>query len=223
MNAADRKRQTRLLALLALLLVPLLITYRGALFGGSKPQASAPGAAVGALPGTLASLGQLPGIPLEKPDSGDDYRPVRNLFDFSQSPDEIAAQKARKEAAERARVEAEKREKERQVAEAKRREEERINPPPPPPPPKPVPPSFDFSYTGLITRLTEQQEQLAVLQKKGTAPGAEPLIVKLGETIDNKFVVQKIDLDTLVIGYTDPRFRDQTQTVRLQGATTKKR
>ena len=70
------------------------------------------------------------------------------------------------------------------------------------------------------TTATTPEEYLAALQKKeGKATTA---IVKVGDVLDSQFVVKKIDIDQVVVSYTDPRFSDQTQSVRLIPAPPKR-
>jgi len=218
MKIADAQRRQILLALLLVVAVGALgWNYRAWLFGGGS--AAAPEAAdkVAPLDKQLASMLEIPSLPLERPEAEEAYDRQRNLFEYSQSPEAVAAERARQEAERRAEIERVEREarlaRERQ-AEAARR----ALPPPPPPPPQP--PAFRYTYVAYIAQLQGDEEYLAALQKKeGKATTA---IVKVGDVLDSQFVVKKIDIDQVVVSYTDPRFSDQTQSVRLIPAPPKR-
>jgi len=225
MKIADAQRRQILLALLLVVAVGALgWNYRAWLFGGGS--AAAPEAAdkVAPLDKRLASMLEIPSLPLERPEAEEAYDRQRNLFEYSQSPEAVAAERARQEAERRAEIERVEREarlaRERQAEAARRALLPPEPPPPPPPPPPPQPPAFRYTYVAYIAQLQGDEEYLAALQKKeGKATTA---IVKVGDVLDSQFVVKKIDIDQVVVSYTDPRFSDQTQSVRLIPAPPKR-
>ena len=220
--AEAQRRQLMLAGLLVVAVAALGWNYRTTLFGAGGEEAGRAAAdKVAPLDKQLASMLEIPAIPLERPEAEEAYDRQRNLFEYSQSPEAVAAERARKEAEHRAEVERVEREarlaRERQ-AEAARRA--LLPPQPPPPPPPPQPPAFRYTYVAYIAQLQENEEYLAALQKKeGKTTTA---IVKVGDVLDNQFVVKKIDIDQVVVSYTDPRFSDQTQSVRLIPAPPKR-
>ncbi len=215
--AQANQRQAMLLAVLAIAVVALGWSYRGLILGtsaspdgkgGNKAEAVAP------LDARLQTMSKIEPIPIERPDAEGIYDRQRNLFEYGQSPEALAAERARKEAERRAEIE--RREREAQMAKQREAEAARraLEPPrPPPPPPPPQPPPFRYTYVAYIAQLAGAQEYLAALQKReGKTTTA---VVKVGDVIDDQFVVKKIDFDQVVVSYTDPRFKDQTQSVRL--------
>lgn len=66
-------------------------------------------------------------------------------------------------------------------------------PPPPPPPPKPVPPSFDYKYIGTFG---DPRSPLATF-----ARADEIVNVRVGDTIDGRFILRSIGLESVEIGY----------------------
>jgi hypothetical protein len=79
-----------------------------------------------------------------------------------------------------------------------------IQPPPPPPPPplpvqpqeppKPVPPQFPYKYIGTFGTA---ENPIATFSGNGTIVN-----VRAGETIDNKFILRSIGMESVEIGYT---------------------
>jgi len=219
MKIAEAQRR-QLLLLIALVVAVAALGWKlpASLFGtGGAAEERTVADNVAPLDKKLASMLEIPSIPLERPAGGRGLRRQRNLFEFSQSPEAVAAERARQEAERRAEVERVEREarlaRERQ-AEAARRA---LLPPEPPPPPPPLllrsrrRSATPTSPTSPSSRAPE--EYLAALQKKEGKPTTA--IVKVGDVLDNQFVVKKIDIDQVVVSYTDPRFSDQTQSVRL--------
>jgi hypothetical protein len=166
----------------------------------------------------LDRLSELPGIPLDKPYSAEDYSAQRNLFDFTKSPEQLAAEKARREQQRKAAEQQREQEKERRQRQQERRqrlaqqeqqdEKERI----------PPPPDFKYTYVAYMSRLQGPEDAMAVLVKGSGArdPKKENIrIVRNGEIVDDEFVIKEIDLDNLVIGYTDDRYSGQTRRVEL--------
>jgi len=66
-------------------------------------------------------------------------------------------------------------------------------PPPPPPPPKPQPPQFDYKYIGTFG---SPSNPLATF-----ARGGDIVNVRVGDTIDGKFILRSIGLESVEIGY----------------------
>jgi len=66
-------------------------------------------------------------------------------------------------------------------------------PPPPPPPPAPVPPTFDFKYIGTFGGTANP---IATFTRNG-----EIVNVHVGDTIDGKFILRSIGIESVEIGY----------------------
>lgn len=66
-------------------------------------------------------------------------------------------------------------------------------PPPPPPPPAPVPPAFDYKYVGTFG---SARNPLAAFTRNG-----EIINVRVGDTIDNKFILRSIGIESVEIGF----------------------
>ena len=66
-------------------------------------------------------------------------------------------------------------------------------PPPPPPPPKPVPPNFDYKYIGTFG---SAKNPLATFARND-----EIVNVRTGDTIDGKFILRSIGLESVEIGF----------------------
>ena len=223
--AEAQRRQFLLLIFLVVAVAALGWNYRASLFGaGGAAEGRTATDNVAPLDKRLASMLEIPSIPLERPQADEAYDRQRNLFEFSQSPEAVAAERARQEAERRAEVERAEREarlaRERQAEAARRALLPPEPPPPPPPPPPPQPPAFRYTYVAYIAQLQGAEEYLAALQRKEGKPTTA--IVKVGDVLDNQFVVKKIDIDQVVVSYTDPRFSDQTQSVRLIPAPPKR-
>jgi hypothetical protein len=223
--AEAQRRQLMLAGLLVVAVAALGWNYRATLFGAAGEEAGRAAAdKVAPLDKQLASMLEIPSIPLERPEAEEAYDRQRNLFEYSQSPEAIAAERARKEAERRAEIERAEREarlaRERQAEAARRALLPPEPPPPPPPPPPPQAPAFRYTYVAYIAQLEGSEEYLAALQKKEGKPTTA--IVKVGDVLDSQFVVKKIDIDQVVVSYTDPRFSDQTQSVRLIPAPPKR-
>jgi hypothetical protein len=81
-----------------------------------------------------------------------------------------------------------------------------FKPPPPPPPPVPVPPAFDYKYVG---NFGSPQNQLAAFTRNGEIVNA-----RVGDTIDNKFIIRRILIESVEIGFVGfPP--DQTQRIPM--------
>jgi hypothetical protein len=66
-------------------------------------------------------------------------------------------------------------------------------PPPPPPPPVPQPPQFDFKYVGTFG---PERAKLAAFTRNGEIVNARE-----GDTIDGKFILRRIGIESVEIGY----------------------
>jgi hypothetical protein len=147
-------------------------------------------------------------------DAGASIRPhSRNLFNYAESPSEIAekirqqreAEKLAKEAAERRRIQME----EDAKAAAARAEAEKINPPQPPPPP------INLRYIG---KMGDPRAPIAIL---ADATSGDVFTAKEGEVVAEKFRVKKIEFDSVTIGYTDaliaahPNWAQETKVIRM--------
>ena len=182
----------------------------------ATPEAG-PGGAHGATdlsalpPGTdvpLLALGRVNALPEM------DEAKMRNLFNYTKSPDEFQAErdeaarikKMQEEAAERLRMEQERQ------AESARIEAEKHKNDPPPPPPKPIPPEMNYRFLGYFG---PPANKLAVLSDNRS--GGDVQIVGKGDTFDGKFKLLGIDFESVTIGYTDPRFAQEQRTLRMGG------
>jgi hypothetical protein len=63
----------------------------------------------------------------------------------------------------------------------------------PPPPPEPVPPTFDFKCVGTFGTA---QKQIATFVRNGEIVNA-----RVGDTIDNKFILRGIGIESVEIGF----------------------
>lgn len=66
-------------------------------------------------------------------------------------------------------------------------------PPPPPPPPEPVPPAFDYKYVGTFG---SAKNPIATFTRNGEIVNAHA-----GDTIDNKFILRSIGIESVEIGF----------------------
>lgn len=66
-------------------------------------------------------------------------------------------------------------------------------PPPPPPPPVPQPPQFDYKYIGTFG---SARSPLATFTRNG-----DIVNVRVGDTIDGKFILRGIGIESVEIGY----------------------
>ncbi len=137
----------------------------------------------------------------------------RDIFKYTQrppSPEEV--RRMREEAARQAKAAelARKQEEERQrlLAEQQAREaEERAKLPPQPPPP-PRPPAIAFRFIGYIG---PKDERVAAFME-----GQNSIFVaKVGDIVQEQFKIMAIRYDSVVIGYTKPEFKGQSQELPL--------
>lgn len=209
-EVANQNRQRLLLGLLGVVLVAAVWIQGDKLFGGSAKSAGV-GSDVADLDERMKLLRALPGIQLERPVVGEDFAGRRDLFDFTLSPETLRVEKIRREEQKKA---AEERV-ERLEQQAKLLEEQKKNPPPPPRPVEPPAPAFNYAYQAYIQKRAEPADEfVAILTKRG-AKGLEPVPVAVGDTLDDTFIIKSIDEDTVVIGYTNPRFKNKTETVKI--------
>ncbi len=212
----NRKAPPRaLVAVLIVAAVVLLVARLVPLLRGSEDAAGGDEQLI-SLDAKANALKALPALSLTRPTEGEQYSQGRNLFDYSKSPEILELERQRREAEKRAAEERQKQEELRRKQLAKEQEEARLHPKPPtppPPPPPPTPPAFGYSYVGYFGPMG-RGEVLAVLIKRG-GPAAKPTPVKVGDTLENSFIVKKIDFDAVTVGYVDSRFGERTETVRL--------
>ena len=205
----DPRRLRLLLGLLFVLLLVALWTNRRLLLpsiGGAARAAED----VAGLDAQLQRLARLPDIPLDRPTVESAFLGKRNLFDFTSSPEALAAEAERR----RQQEELARRRQEQLVEQAERRRQELATRKAEARPRKPPPPEFRYRYLAYFRKMSENGDFIAVLQKQG-ARGPEQVIVGRGEKIGDQFVVRDINEDEIVIGYTDPRYQDQTKRVRI--------
>jgi hypothetical protein len=183
------------------LLLTLLIVGLGAvlylqwdkLTGGSSAPGEAAKLAVKQV--ASASLPAITPVVLDQSSKIQIRKNSRNLFNYSKSPGEVAeevrqqreAERLAKEAAERRRIQQEAE----QAAATARAQQLALNPPPPEAPPIP------FRFIG---KMGEPKAPIAVLAD--TVSG-EVYTAREGEVIADKFKIQKIEFDSVTIGYTD--------------------
>jgi hypothetical protein len=72
-------------------------------------------------------------------------------------------------------------------------EYQRLHPPPPPPPPVPVPPQFTYKYIGVFGNAANP---IATFSGNG-----QIINVRIGDTIDGRFVLRSIGIESAEIGY----------------------
>lgn len=77
-------------------------------------------------------------------------------------------------------------------------------------PPKPQPPPINLKYTGYIG---PKDDKCVVLED-----GDEQFVVKKGEVVKGQFRVVEIKGETVVMGYTNPAFKDATRELTLSSA-----
>jgi hypothetical protein len=190
--------------------VVLYIQYQRGAFSPDAERATGPGHVKEV---TSEQLPKLVEVKLEM-NSGSEIRPhSRNLFNYAESPAEIAeklrqqreAERLAKEAAERRRLQME----EEAKAAAARAEAERVNPPPPPPP------TISFRFIG---KMGDARAPIAILADPASG---DVFTAKEGEVVMEKFKVKKIEFDSVTIGYTDaliaahPDWGQQTKVIRM--------
>lgn len=213
-TAGDPRRTRLLLGVLAVLAIVALWVNRGLLLpsiGGPAKVAED----VKDLDARLKTLAALPEIPIDRPSVESAFLGKRNLFDFTSSPEALAAEAARRRAQQE-----QARQRQQQLEQAaERRRQEIATRQADARPRKPPPPEFRYRYLAYFRKMSGNGDFIAVLQKPG-AKGAEQVIVGEGEKIGEQFVVKNINEDEIVIGYTDPRYQDQSKRVRIVEAPT---
>ncbi len=137
----------------------------------------------------------------------------RNLFNYSKSPGEVAEEIRQQKEAERLAREAAERRRIQQEAEAAaaaaRAQAMAVNPPPP------EAPAIPFRFIG---KMGEPKAPIAVLTD--TVSG-EVFTAREGEVIAEKFKIQKIDFDSVTIGYADlliaknPSWANETKVIKM--------
>ncbi len=155
-------------------------------------------------------LAQLPDIPVHRTGGAEEYTPKRNLFDFAPDPVALEAEKRRREKQKKLAQERKKKEQERRARAKVRKRGDAV----PGKKSLPPPPSFSYTYVGYARPVADERGFIAFLVKKG-ARTPHPIAVRVGDIVEEKFVVKRIDLDQVVIGYTDERYRGRTKAVKL--------
>jgi len=83
---------------------------------------------------------------------------------------------------------------------------------PPPTPSGPTPPPINFTYLGF---LGPKENKIAVFED-----GQDLLLARAGEVVKQQFRVLDFGYETVVMGYTDERFANQTQELPQKAAGT---
>lgn len=131
----------------------------------------------------------------------------RDLFRYSPRPPtwaEVKRMRAEAEAARKAAEEARRR----AAEEAKRKAEEaarlaeyqRLHPKPPPPP---LPPRVTFQFIGFIG---PPDDRIAAFQKND-----KTFLAKTGDVIQKDFKVKEIRYESVILAYTDPKYKDTAE------------
>lgn len=205
-TGSDSTRKKFLIGVLVVLMLYTGWVYRGALipaWGGEDLDSGIAG-----IDPSLQALQELPVIPVNRPTTNS-YRPGRNLFAFGEDPRLAAERRKQERDLERKRIEAQAKADERKQQQQQRQAAVKR------PPPKPRAPEVRFSYMGYIGELGSELDYMAVLQQGRSSKKEDLRVVRIGEVIDEQFVVKSIDIDSVEIGYTDPRFKDQTKKLEL--------
>lgn len=131
----------------------------------------------------------------------------RDLFRYSPRPPTWAEVKRMRAEAEKARLaalEAARQAKLRAEAEAKaaaaRAEWTRLHPQPPPPP---LPPRVTFQFIGFIG---PPDDRIAAFQKND-----KTFLAKTGDVIQKDFKVKEIRYESVILAYTDPKYKDTAE------------
>lgn len=95
----------------------------------------------------------------------------------------------------------------RKKAAAEKRAEKKPPPTRTPRPTGPRLPRVTFQYVGYIG---PKDDRIAVFEE-----GQELILGRNGDVVRDDFRIVEIQYDTVVIGFTDPKFEDKTQTLRL--------
>ncbi len=132
----------------------------------------------------------------------------RDLFKYGQRPPtpwELANQQERDAAARR-----------RQEEQARKRRETQ----PPPRAPQPVRqaperlPEPGFTYLGY---LGPKDNKIAVFEKSALGEDEDPLLLaRTGEVLEERFLLQEINFQSVVIGYTEDRYRGKTTELSMR-------
>jgi len=198
---------------LAIFLVGVIAFFAWRWHGGEAAEASRGG--THAAQAAFAAGADLPLLALDRASdlpSVDDAK-LRNLFNYSKSPDEYEAERLEAERIKKLAAEAERRRREEQERAAKEADERakwaREHPAPPP---APTPPEMSFKFLGYLGK---PADKLAVLSDTGG--GGDIHSVRAGEGIDGKFKVLQIDYETMTLGYTDPKFSQEQKILRMGG------
>lgn len=127
----------------------------------------------------------------------------RDLFKYSKRPPTAAELEA-----ERLRLEAERLAREAALKKQRESRAARQNKPRPAvaaKPSGPRPPRISFKYIGY---LGPKDDRIAVFEQ-----GEELILARVGETVADQFRVREIEYETVVMGYTDPKFDKLSETL----------
>jgi hypothetical protein len=135
----------------------------------------------------------------------------RDLFQYAIRPPSEAELRRRREEQERLQRQAEIEAQARAEAAARaaqdaalRAEEVRKNPPKPPPPP------INLRYLGYFGR---KEDKIAAFED-----GEQVLVAKKGEIVKGQFVVVEVRYESVLMGYTNPQFRNETRELAMAPA-----
>ncbi|HXH28081.1 MAG TPA: hypothetical protein VNL37_03485, partial [Candidatus Polarisedimenticolia bacterium] len=81
---------------------------------------------------------------------------------------------------------------------------------PPPPPPRPQPPPVPYRFIGYVG---PPEHKIAVLYD-----GTDFIFARRGEVVGEKFRILDIGYETIKVGFTDPQFKGETQTVPMSSS-----
>ena len=137
-------------------------------------------------------------VPLDEGKKVQIRKDSRNLFNYSKSPSEVKEDERVRREQERLAREAETRRQQQQEAElaARRNRDAELAKNPPPPTPPPIP----FRFIG---KMGEPRAPIAVLVDMGSQ---DVFTAREGELIGDTYKVQKIDFDSVTIGYAEALF-----------------
>ena len=218
------KRKELLLGVLVVVMAAVMWhTFGDVIMGGASSDALAPGR--GQRPDLAGlRLADIDWTALDAPRPS--YDPNgRNIFQFGVIPppplppmteaEKAAIAKAQKEAAEaRAKAEEEMRKAQEAAAQQAQQqvaEQARIQASlPPPPPPKPQPPPIPYKFIGYIG---PADNKVAILHD-----GTDVLFVRRGETLPKGIKVLEVGYESIKFGFTDPQFKDQSQTLPMSSS-----
>jgi len=136
----------------------------------------------------------------------------RDLFKYSErplTPEERAALEAQRRAQQQQQQQAA----QRKIEAQQKAIEARRQAPQPAQPTGPRPPQPRFEYLGY---LGPKDNLIAVFDRKS---GEDPLLLaRAGEVVEEEYLLKQINYHTVVLGYTDERFKNQTKELPMKNA-----